>query len=117
MELAWAAGLFDGEGTICTTKGNSPNRLRIYMAVAMADEEVVNRFFSALGIGKVEALGARTPKHKSIWRWRVWTRDTVRDSFLLLEPYLSAPKRAQGFHALGVFDDHRFSRIDTGGAA
>lgn len=46
-ELAWAAGVFDGSGTI--TRIGNRNRL----AVKKADEELVRRFGGSVGIGSI----------------------------------------------------------------
>jgi hypothetical protein len=47
VEIAWAAGLFDGEGTATICGGQRR------LAVKMADEESVRRFHAAIGVGKV----------------------------------------------------------------
>lgn len=47
--MAWAAGLFEGEGTI--TYMTKSRRARL--AVKMTDEEAVRRFESSIGVGKV----------------------------------------------------------------
>lgn len=45
--LAWAAGLFEGEGTITVCRG------RTRLAVKMTDEEAVRRFTSVIRTGKM----------------------------------------------------------------
>jgi hypothetical protein len=49
--MAWAAGLFDGEGTITQSKG------RLFVEVKMTDESVVLRFAE---IARSERPMART---------------------------------------------------------
>jgi len=52
-ELAWAAGLFDGEGTIGVRKnGTTEAYRRIGASVGMTERFVVERFAKAVGIGK-----------------------------------------------------------------
>jgi hypothetical protein len=46
-DLAWAAGLFDGEGHTRCDGGS------LKLSVAQKDREVLDRFVSAVGVGKV----------------------------------------------------------------
>jgi hypothetical protein len=48
-EIAWAAGLFEGEGTITSSRGRLVARLN------NTDEEVVRHFAMIIGLGEVMA--------------------------------------------------------------
>jgi hypothetical protein len=113
-ELAWAAGLFDGEGsTFCMHKEPkrfSPNgrpkdypTLRVQMG--QSNREVLDRFANAVGVGKVyyvkahytSAQGYKYAKDK--WQYQA-TKD---DAALVLEsiwPWLSELKREQAIDAI-----------------
>lgn len=47
VEAAWLAGLFEGEGCI------SLAGTRVQLSIAMTDRDVVERFVSMVGYGKV----------------------------------------------------------------
>lgn len=75
-ELAWAAGLFDGEGTITTTDYSYKGRevLSAALRLTMTDEDAVRRFHQAVGLGKVEYIypaSFRAAGYKPQWRWRI----------------------------------------------
>lgn len=66
IELAWAAGIFEGEGSF--TYSNT--RMFPRASVQMNDEDTVRRFHRALGFGRVNGpytVGGRKPSYK----WQV----------------------------------------------
>lgn len=93
-ELAWAAGLFDGEG--CTSWANARHR-QPSMSVAMTTEADVRRFHAAVGgIGTVVARNA--PSLESFqpqWRWRTAGRWSCQAVLALLWFKLGQQKRNQ----------------------
>ena len=48
VEIAWAAGLIEGEGTVCV-KGSGG----LYVGASMTDEDVIRKIHSISGIGTV----------------------------------------------------------------
>lgn len=90
-EIAWAAGLFEGEG--CFTPAKRKDRVYPRAILAMADEEIVLRFQRAVGgIGKIRCE-RRAPARRDLFRWEVMAR-TDFDSFIsLIEPYLGTRRR------------------------
>jgi len=69
IELAWAAGLFEGEGTICINKPhkNHLGTLRCY--VGNTDREIVEFFLEGWGghLHEIKASGNR----RVAWQWTV----------------------------------------------
>ncbi len=67
-ELAWAAGLFEGEGYI------GMSRVSPAMSLASTDEDVVQKFNQVVGLGRVCGPYTYTytyrKKSKPIWVWR-----------------------------------------------
>jgi hypothetical protein len=97
-ELAWAAGFFDGEGSVgCMTRQRGAARyLCIQAQIAQVDRRVLDRFKRAVSAGKVNGPYARkSPKHKAIYRWGTSQFKEVEDIFALLDPHLSPVKRKQ----------------------
>ena len=66
MELAWAAGLFEGEGSIFLHQRKSHSTLAL--GLNMTDEDSVRRFAKAVGVGNV--TGPHETTHKPRWQWR-----------------------------------------------
>lgn len=65
--VAWAAGLFEGEGSIMMNKYDGHWRRGLRMS--MTDEDVVRRFAAVVGVGQVHGPIVQNPKHKPAWRW------------------------------------------------
>ena len=94
MEIAWAAGLFDGEGTATVCGGRSR------LAVKMADEESVRRFHHAVVVGKVygpyehraATLRDGSPRRPS-FMWVAEKTDAIAAARLLL-PWIGSEKAA-----------------------
>jgi len=99
IELAWAAGFFDGEGSaFARTERARPGYRRFVVSVPQsgADRapEVLVRFQSAVAAG---AIGPRDVD--GVYRWRASGSD-ARSVIALLSPHLGAVKRRQASAAL-----------------
>ncbi|MDE2106441.1 MAG: hypothetical protein KGL39_55005 [Patescibacteria group bacterium] len=112
IEIAWAAGLFEGEG--CFTRhacwlGEGPDRRRFYYPVAtlqMGDKDVVLRFAEVMGMGF--KLRERVPKKahwKVMWEWRVYGRRRFGHVYGLLCPHLGDRRRTRGAELLDMKND------------
>jgi hypothetical protein len=100
-EAAWAAGLFEGEGSFT----NSSNRGRNPVAqLAMTDEAVVRRFHAVVGVGHVghydkqrdlvRANGQSCPR-KALWQWQAGACADFDHCAELLAPWLGERRKAQ----------------------
>jgi len=107
-ELAWAAGFFDGEGTIGQYFATRHTHPWVKVSIAQVDPAVLYRFQRAvLGLGTV-----RGPYDRAKWNQRPQYRfdagsfEQVQAMMALLWRWLSPVKRAQtvqafrSFHAL-----------------
>ena len=102
-EAAWAAGLFDAEGSFWLTKDDRyrPDWRGVSMELAQSTRgdvpETLRRFHAAVAVGHIS--GPRTLK--SPWtklpqyRWQVSGRHQVSGAVHVLWPWLSAVKRIQ----------------------
>ncbi len=100
-DIAWLAGIFDGEGTISVTKNNGTknpewNCRKTDMAIGNGDERIILRAVQIL-----ESLGIRPyltcaepASHQRLKRWRIGVtkRADVRRLTELLIPQLTAKK-------------------------
>lgn len=98
VDLAWAAGLFEGEG--CFTVSHRKKAGRVYgqlvATMTMADEDIVRRFHKIVGFGNFYDLGVPKMGNKPVWRWSVQSRADVRRFYELVEPWLGIRRLAQG---------------------
>jgi len=102
--LAWAAGLFDGEGTIGTRRNGSTARLRrIAMSLGMTTEPAVDRFLQSVGgLGTVyrNLKQSKYPRAKPVYRWAAQNYEHVQAVVAFLWRWLSEHKRQQAKRAL-----------------
>ena len=90
-QIAWAAGIFEGEG--CITEQNG----RLAVTVKNTDHWLVSRFVSAMGIGKVygpyENRCRDAYTRKPFWVWMAFS-DEALEVLQTLSPWLS-PRRLE----------------------
>lgn len=112
-ELAYLAGLFDGEGTICIQKDSRPlskdngrNWNPIYnvtFRVGMTDQEAIKGFYRFFGVGYMDCEKSYH-KFRPMWRYSVRAKDQVWLVISQLWPYLRV-KRPQADLALRYFKE------------
>ncbi len=92
-EIAWAAGLFEGEG--CFTLGNQHRDVPTFHAVLqMVDEDVVRKFHGIIGYGVVHSSTV-TSTGKQIFRWTCTRREHFKAVALTLRPHLGERRRSK----------------------
>ena len=72
VQVAWLAGIYEGEGSCAITSGRA-----IRVEIVMTDEDVVNRIQSLTGLGSVRSLSQRAENHKPAFRWSIGSKDAV----------------------------------------
>jgi hypothetical protein len=65
VDYAWAAGLFEGEGSVMISPKDIP-----CLSLAMSDEDVVRRFADIVGRGRINGP-YQYGKGKPMWYWKV----------------------------------------------
>ena len=101
-ELAWLAGLVDGEGHIGASRKKSRKKRKdgtetLWMTfepvitIIMGHEEACRRAFEITGEGTVVLCGLSITG-KEMWRWRARNQSAAR-ALRLLSPYLIVKKR------------------------
>lgn len=91
IEIAWAAGFWDGEGCCYRGKGGD-----LRMSISQCSPEPLERFQKAIGFGNVTGPYGYPdkPEWRPAWFWRVQGRKAHQAMALLL-PLVSTEKRAQ----------------------
>jgi hypothetical protein len=99
QDIAWAAGLFEGEGCITLWQKTPESRSYPRIELGSSDEDVVRRFNDVIGGGKV--LGPYTraghpdrPTRKPMWFSRR-VGASAREALALLAPYLGERRTAR----------------------
>lgn len=93
IEIAWAAGLFEGEGCIYSSpRGRGRSRK---VCVVSTDRDVIDRFHQIVGIGRV-GVGSNAvtnPAWKPNYEWRVTQWDEMVHILRLFLPYFCERRR------------------------
>lgn len=94
IDLAWAAGLFEGEGSIAAHQKNA-----ISLAVAMTDKDVLDKFAKIINYGRVYGPYKYNQKakknNKAYYRWMIADKVGVLAVWKLLEPMLGLRRHEQ----------------------
>lgn len=102
VELAWAAGFFDGEGCICLHKQQPLKSGRIKLAlrvsVSQLDPRPLEKFHRIVGFLGYIYRPASEAKAKAC-QWNASTNQAYR-VLSLLWPYLNEPKKEQAHQVL-----------------
>lgn len=103
-ELAWAAGFFDGEGSVsCHTQTKRVGRevvgyLHLSIRQKEDEHELLSRFKSA-----VLEYGVIYQFEPGVWDYRIWGFEGVQFVIALLWKYLGSVKRMQYRSALQYY--------------
>ena len=101
LEIAWAAGLFEGEGCINYKhqgKRGSGGQLRL----GMNDKDVVERFREIVGCGGLYPHRPGTGSNVPCWTWYVYAAEKVTAILNAFMPYFGERRRAKALETLEV---------------
>lgn len=93
-DIAWAGGLFEGEGCIALLRFT--RRTGLALIVTSTDVDVLERFQEIVGCGSITAKAQRNrrPHHKQVYEWRIAGRCDVDRVANLLWPHLGERRTA-----------------------
>lgn len=98
MEIAWAAGFYDGEGTTCCVSGDY-DRKSLHLTIGQVNRDNLMRFQKAVGgLGRIHNPMKREGR-KPFSKFAAYGAE----AHLIIQrlwPYLGAEKRAQSISAL-----------------
>jgi len=115
LDLAYIAGLMDGEGSYCVLKADTKETLRqtnrknpVYYAViriGMVQKEPLEFIFNTLGVGILRDEGVRKdrPTNQPMFRWTVHKKEHIYQVCKKLLPY-SKVKCRQMKNIIDLFD-------------
>ncbi|MBW7998502.1 MAG: hypothetical protein FVQ81_18400 [Candidatus Glassbacteria bacterium] len=88
IDIAWAAGLFEGEGNLYLQK-TRPGPPQPQMSLSMTDPDVVQRFRDIVNCGNIRIHeDQKHPHFKRQYRWRLCSWERVSEVVDLFKPYL-----------------------------
>jgi hypothetical protein len=102
-QIAWAAGLFEGEG--CISYANKTHCAR--MSLAMTDKDVVDRFHELVGVGQRHEKHHTRPGHEHFQTQYVWYCSSigdVRHVVALFLPYFGDRRRKRAMDVLDAYN-------------
>lgn len=99
-EIAWAAGLFEGEGCVFCSGTHSAE-----MTLSMSDKDRVERFAEVMGFGTVGHVNPAQDGWKDMWKWRCEVRN-LQQAVEMLWPWLGPRRQEQARSALLAHQDH-----------
>lgn len=104
-DLAWASGLFEGEGCItkCATVYNDGKAMKKYprLVLTMTDEDSVRRFAEVIGFGNVYWYRKERSHYKDQWRWQVTGFEKTQAALAMLWNGLGSRRKARAREILG----------------
>lgn len=107
--VAWAAGLFDAEGSTSLSSHRSHAGYKMIEA-AVTQGSSGGQPGELIRLRRVAALGtiygpyAQEGANQPVFRWRAYARDDARRAIHLLQPWLGDVKRKQALRCLVVID-------------
>lgn len=113
-ELAWAAGFFDGEGTVYARK-RTPKRRELSLTIAQVETTTLHRFNRAVGsIGKVRGPYRTQLKgvaKKPVYIFDAYGHPRVQAIIAMLWAWLGIPKRRQAIAAIAAVLPYEKQRV------
>jgi len=100
--LAWAGGLFEGEGCISTACGP---RSRVVLRVAITDEDVLDKFIGIIGVGKKRREPIRG-SYKQVFSWTLSRGENCQAVLAALWPFLGIRRKQKAKEAIIIFSKY-----------
>lgn len=95
VDIAWAAGLIEGEGSFSCSRRNRP-----FIQIQMCDKDVLEQIQQRTGMGNVTgpyagSQGLGVGPRKPTYSWKVYKQRDVWRLLLAIAPLLSERRRAR----------------------
>lgn len=107
-EIAWAAGLFEGEGScfVRVQRKNRAGEVREYatpvVVISMTDRDVLERFAAVVGTGNVRQIKGPKNATKPVYRWLTAGAKTAIPILEAFSPWLGARRLERANEVLAV---------------
>jgi hypothetical protein len=116
IELAWAAGIFEGEGTIYVHEtvldSGAKGKLSTRMLMGMSDEDVVLRFQRIVGCGTITVRPPNKDHNKTMYSWRTNSRKEFLTVGMMLSSHFGVRRASKYKEAIDlIFDGREDGRV------
>jgi hypothetical protein len=99
-QLAWAAGLFGGEGSFTYGRTHHGKYSLIVAGLGMTDEDRVQDFWVVMGVGNVTKHPDKRGNNKTVYVWKTASFERVQFIIAQLWAWLGPRRRAKAKHIL-----------------
>ena len=104
LDLAWAAGFFDGEGTTCATRHVGRTQRYLKVSVTQIHRETLERFRESVGgLGAIYGPYSTKSGVFDQFLWRVSGYEESQAAIAMMWPWLTPVKRQQAMEAFIAF--------------
>lgn len=97
-EIAWAAGLFEGEGSI-TMRRDLRGYWQRTLSLSMCDRDVLERFARIVG-AEANIYADGRPMRRPLYAWRCGRWSVIEPMLTAFLPYLGERRRAKALELL-----------------
>ena len=102
-ELAYLAGVFDGEGSYGVWSRGKNKKKGFRASIEMTDADVIMKFLVYFQAGQIIFIKPREEHHKPCYRWKVDLEKAVEIVRKML-PYLSKRRQIQFHETVGKYE-------------
>jgi hypothetical protein len=99
-DIAWAAGLFEGEGSFSTHGSGDNDRRYLRVCLQMKDRDIVERFVEVVGFGTIYEVRPDPRTGTVMHQWQASTEESFRQLLRLFSPYLGPRRLARAAELL-----------------
>ncbi len=103
-DIAYMAGIFDGEGWFSTNKQGGPRA-----SIAMTDFDVIERIQSKAGIGRINTRPAKG-NNKEQRQWVIAVHEELENFIYALLPFLGQRRTERAKEVLADIEERRAKR-------
>lgn len=101
LDVAWAAGLFEGEGYLgAYSQAPKRGKVSITLGIGSTDRDVIERFRDIMGFGTIKLRPPGTNGHKPLHVWTIHEAAKVREVIALFTPYFGVRRNAKAREVL-----------------
>ena len=98
-EIAYVAGLFEGEGCISIFKRKDSERTEVAIHLEMTDEDVVRHYHTLIGVGNLSKR-SRRGRRKPTYIVSIYKKQDVKDFLIIMKSWWGSRRTAKAEEAL-----------------
>ena len=102
LAIAWAAGIFEGEGCISIYSKHNQLIPTVRLVLRMTDEDVVRRFVKCINGNPSNIKKITNKEYKPIYHWDTASRPEVVRILVLFMPYFGIRRKEKASQVLSL---------------